>query len=533
MNPSTPSTGQGGSVPAVHPAAFLAEGDCAHSLLSAIVDSANAPLLLLDDRGVVKAANASARECLGVAHDANIIDRSITDLSFTRPFNENSAWSPFPIFDAQSAPLGRLWLHRSPTVIRHSRSQYESAEFLRGVIETTPTPIFVKDREGRYVFINRAVADVFGKPAAGILGKTDTELAFHNDEAPVVQAIDARVLETGVEVHSPAELLSDSTGKKRYWETWKRPLPGQDGICNHILGVAVDRTRQVEIEHELRRNQEDLENRVRARTAELQATHNRLASEIVDRLEAEKESRRRQDELAHAMRLTMMGELAAEIAHEVSQPLTAIFNYTQGCLRCIQSGQMCPEEMETALNAVLTQASLATKVLRGLRDFLHKSEPTQCPVDLQTILLQSISLLELEAVRLGINITVDLPPNLPKVYVDMVQIQQVVMNLLRNSFEALAVHSRNPGVSIVARALNDNFAEVIIDDNGPGVAAGVASRVFEPFVTTKPSGSGLGLSISRGIIVAHGGSIALVPQASGTRMVFTLPFVKSQEVCTR
>lgn len=504
-------------------------GQPIHQNFFAIVKSANVPVLFSDVRGVVKCANASARNCLGIAHDAKLIDHSISDLpSISGVFDENGAWIPFQIFDAQSTPLGRVWFHRTPAQDECSRAQYESAEFLRGVIESNPTPIFVKDSCGKYVFINRAVADVFGKPADEILGKTDAELAFRSNEAPEVQALDARVIATGVEVHSHAELLSDSTGKKRYWETWKRPLPDKNGVINHLLGVAVDRTRQVEIEHELRMNQEELENRVRVRTAELQATHNRLASEIVDRLEAEKEARRRQDELAHAMRLTMMGELAAEIAHEVSQPLTAIFNYTQGCLRCIQSGQMYPDEMETALNAVLTQASLATKVLRGMRDFLHKSEPRQGPVELQTILLQSINLLELEATRLGINISLDIPPSLPRVNVDMVQIQQVVMNLLRNSFEALAAHPRSaPGVSIVVRPLHDTFAEVSIEDNGPGVAPSIASRVFEPFVTTKPSGSGLGLSICRGIVVAHGGSIALVPQAGGTRIVFSLPLVKS------
>ncbi len=489
------------------------------------------PMLLADARSVVKAMNAPARVCLGVEHDANFIGRKITDLpSIAHLFVENGPWTPFQIRDAQSAGLGLLWVHGSQPANEQPRSQYESAEFLLGVIETSPTPIFVKDRNGRYVFINRAVAEVFGRPCAEILEKTDAELAFYHEEAPKVQLIDARVIATGVEVHSPAELLSDSTGKNRYWETWKRPLPDRNGTINHLLGVAVARTRQIEIEHELRMNQEELENRFRNRTAELQATHNRLASEIVDRLEAEKEARRRQDELAHAMRLTMMGELAAEIAHEVSQPLTAIFNYTLGCLRCIQSGQMRPEEMETALNAVLTQASLATKVVRGMRDFLHKSEPRQSPVDLQAILLQSINLLEPESARLGINISLDLPPDLPRVYVDMVQIQQVVMNLLRNSFEALAAQARSaPGVSIIARYPNEKFAEISIEDNGPGVAASVAARVFEPFVTTKPSGLGLGLSICRGIIVAHGGSIALVPQAMGARVVFTLPFVKPQE----
>lgn len=499
--------------------------------LGELIASATVPILLTDAKGAVISINAAARRCLDIASDSAVVGHAVADLQRRGLFpSEEGALATLEIHDAQCTPLGHLWMHRGPTAAVAARARYESADFLRGVIETDPTPIFVKDRAGRYVFINRAVADVFGKSCAEILGKTDLDLAIRLDEARVVQAIDARVFETGAQVHTPAEQLSDSTGRVRFWESWKRPLLDHDGQCDHILCVAFDRTRQVEIEHELRRNQEELELRVQQRTAELKATHERLSAEVAERLEAEKEARQRQDELAHAMRLTMMGELAAEIAHEVSQPLTAIFSYTQGCLRCIQSNTWRADEMETALNAVLTQAALATKIVRGMRDFLHKSEPQQRPVNPQTILLQSISLLEHEANRLAINVALDCPAGLPQVFADVVQIQQVVMNLLRNSFDALALAPQGTrSVSISARTVHSRFVEFTVEDNGQGVDATLAPRVFEPFMTTKSHGLGLGLSICRGIIVAHGGTIALTPLAVGTRVTFTLPVSAPQE----
>jgi C4-dicarboxylate-specific signal transduction histidine kinase len=259
----------------------------------------------------------------------------------------------------------------------------------------------------------------------------------------------------------------------------------------------------------------------------LTATHNRLANEIAERLEAEQEARRRHDELAHATRVAMMGELSAEIAHEVSQPLTAIFNYTQGCLKRIESGLWRQDELEVALNAVLTQASMATNIVRRVRDYLQKSEPRQQAASVQAILMESISLLEHEANRLGIHVTIDCPPEVPQVWVDVIQIQQVVMNLLRNAFEAAAAANRDQRtVSIHVEEPDDGFVEIQVEDNGTGIPQSVIHHPFEAFVTSKPDGLGLGLSICRGIIVAHGGSIELMSFAEGARVRFTLPLAR-------
>ena len=403
-------------------------------------------------------------------------------------------------------------------------SLYATYEFLRGVIDTDPTPIFVKDRYGRYVFVNQAVAEVFGRSISQILGRTDAQLALRPEEADAVCRVDRQVISTGREVHSAHELLSDSTGRPRWWETWKRPLLSPDGTCNHVLGVAVDRTRQVEIEQELRQSKEELELRVGERTRALTETNQHLAREIQERLAAEEQARTRQEELAHVMRRSTMGELAAEIAHEVNQPLAAILTYTQGCLRRLQSGAWREDELISVLNTIAAQATLAANVIRRVRDFVRKREVQQVETRVEAVIQEAVSFVEHEAGRERIRVAYQYNGPTPPVMADFVAIVQVLLNLLRNAFDALArSESTDKTVTIRARADGDEFVRVEIEDNGPGIPLSLAPRVFEPFVTTKDDGMGLGLSICRGIVMAHGGRIEVAPRERGCQVWFTLP----------
>lgn len=410
-------------------------------------------------------------------------------------------------------------------------SPYSTFAFLRGVIDTDPTPIFVKDREGRYVFVNQAVADVFGRSSSEMLGLTDAQLALHSAEAAAVRSVDCEVMNSGREVHTTHERLSDSTGRVRWWETWKRPLLSPGGGCDHVLGVAVDRTRQVEIEQELRRSKEELEQRVAERTRELTAANERLAREIQERLQAEEQARTRQEELAHVMRLTTMGELAAEIAHEVNQPLAAIFSYTQGCLRRLQSGSWRADELTSVLTSVAAQATLAANVIRRLRDFVRKREVQQAETNIETIIAAAISFVEHEAVRSRIRLDMECDRTAPPVMADFVAIEQVILNLVRNAFDALK-NSRDGDKHVIVRATRhgETFVRVDVQDNGPGIVGSVAARLFEPFVTTKEDGMGLGLSICRGIVTAHGGSIEVASTERGCLAWFTLPVVSGRSL---
>jgi PAS domain S-box-containing protein len=408
-------------------------------------------------------------------------------------------------------------------------SPYSTFAFLRGVIDADPTPIFVKDREGRYVFVNHAVADVFGKSVGEMLGLTDAQLALHSAEAAAVRRVDCEVMNSGREVHTTHERLSDSTGRVRWWETWKRPLRSPDGGCDHVLGVAVDRTRQVEIEQELRRNKEELEQRVAERTRELTAANERLAREIQERLQAEEQARTRQEELAHVMRLTTMGELAAEIAHEVNQPLAAIFNYTQGCLRRLQSGSWRADELTSVLTSVAAQATLAANVIRRLRDFVRKREVHQAETSVATIIAAAISFVEHEAGRSRIRLDMECEQGTPPVLADFVAIEQVILNLVRNAFDALKLsQDSDKRVTVRAARYGESFVRVDVQDNGPGIVGSVAARLFEPFVTTKEDGMGLGLSICRGIVTAHGGLIEVESTERGCVAWFTLPVVNGR-----
>lgn len=414
--------------------------------------------------------------------------------------------------------------HAAGRAGREGESPYSNYAFLRGVIDADPTAIFVKDRDGRYVFVNQAVADVFGLQVSELLGQTDAQLALRPEEAEAVRRVDCEVMNSGQEIHTTHETLSDSTGRQRWWETWKRPLPSPNGTCDHVLGVAVDRTRQVEIEQELRRSKEELERRVAERTRELTEANERLAREIQERLLAEEQARVRQEELAHVSRVQTMGEIAAEIAHEVNQPLSAIFNYTQGCLRRLQNGTWREDELTSVLGTVAAQATLAANVIRRLREFVRKREMQKTATNVEAIVAAAIGFVEHEAARGRIALQMDCDRTAPTVMADFVAIEQVILNLVRNAFDALkGSTAADKRVAIHSRRESDGFVRVEVQDNGPGIMKSVAARLFEPFVTTKDDGMGMGLSICRGIVAAHGGKIDVVSSERGCVAWFTLP----------
>ncbi|MBK7641629.1 MAG: hypothetical protein IPJ19_01045 [Planctomycetes bacterium] len=238
----------------------------------------------------------------------------------------------------------------------------------------------------------------------------------------------------------------------------------------------------------------------------LEATQGRARAE-------ERESRLR-EELAHAGRVATAGELASSLAHEVNQPLAAIVTNAQAGRRYLAREPLMREELDEVLGDIAQQGQRASEVIRRLREFLRKHEMQRLPVNLNAVLRDTLPLVRREIEDQGVRTRLELEEGLPAVLADPVQIQQVLVNLVKNACEALSGRPDPREIEIRSRRY-DGRVQMDVSDNGPGLAPTVADRLFQPYVTTKTNGMGLGLAICRSIIEAHGGRLGASTRPAG------------------
>jgi PAS domain S-box-containing protein len=254
--------------------------------------------------------------------------------------------------------------------------------------------------------------------------------------------------------------------------------------------------------------------------------HSRTAwRDITEHKLAEAQARAHQAQLAHVARLSTMGEMATGIAHEVNQPLTAMVTYTQACLRMIDSGTADFAKLRDVMQEIATQGLRAGEIIRRLREFTRMKETKGLPVDLNTLVREAVRFVEGEARDKGMTIVLDLADGLPEVIVDAIQIEQVILNLLRNGVDAMAGAHHGDTVLKVKTMLGvARTVQLSVSDTGPGLSETLVERIFDPFFTTKPQGMGMGLSISRSIIEAHKGHLWAEDRCrGGAAFHFTLP----------
>ncbi|MES9872531.1 MAG: PhnD/SsuA/transferrin family substrate-binding protein [Candidatus Sedimenticola sp. PURPLELP] len=252
--------------------------------------------------------------------------------------------------------------------------------------------------------------------------------------------------------------------------------------------------------------------------------------DISEQKQAEEEARQHQMDLAHVARLSTMGEMASGIAHEINQPLTAIATNAHACIRMMESGGEQNERIADVMERISSQAERAGEIIRQLRQFVRKEQPELTDVNLNDLINEVVLLLKPEARKADVRVELDLDEGISTVRVQHIQIDQVILNLARNAIEAmLDISDGERLLNIRTRQGGKNAIIVTVSDTGPGLSEEVREHVFNPFVTTKPSGMGLGLSISQGIIDAHKGRL-YVDSDSGQGAVFRfmLP-VKKEE----
>ncbi|BBP04222.1 hypothetical protein TPL01_31880 [Sulfuriferula plumbiphila] len=253
-----------------------------------------------------------------------------------------------------------------------------------------------------------------------------------------------------------------------------------------------------------------------------------ITRDITGRKRAEEEMRRHNTELAHVSRLTMMCEMASTLAHELNQPLSAISNYTRGCMRRIRSASSTREEILAAMELVCVQAERAGEIIRSIRAFVKKGESSRMPSQINAIVRDAVRFADPEARQHGVGIRLQLAEQLPPVLADAIQIEQVILNIVRNAIEAMDSMKFGKREIVIETALGECDAlEVRVTDTGPGMSSVKFEEVFDPFVSTKPTGMGMGLTISRSIIEAHGGRLWATPNPGrGLTFRFKLPMTR-------
>jgi len=230
--------------------------------------------------------------------------------------------------------------------------------------------------------------------------------------------------------------------------------------------------------------------------------------ERVEAAERELRARQHQVSIAHAARLSTLGGMAAGLAHEIDQPLSAIVAYASGSARRIRDGDIGVPALLEVVDSIADEALRAGEILRRIRDFVRHGEVTRSRADLNTLVREAAHFAEVEARDLGIALRLALAPEPLAVEVDGIQVEQVILNLVRNGFEAMPDEDGAPReVSIETRSGDDGAVQLVVRDTGTGIPQAVAGRLFEPFFTTKRDGLGLGLPVSRSIVEAHGGRV--------------------------
>ena len=256
-----------------------------------------------------------------------------------------------------------------------------------------------------------------------------------------------------------------------------------------------------------------------------------IVRDLTEQHAAEHERRALELRLAHVSRLSVLGEMAAGIAHEINQPLAAITNYSQAAKNMLEHGNTDKESLQTACAGIAEQVQRAGDVIQNLRKFVRRRAIEKERLSLRSLIEGVLVLINADATHAGVDVEIGIDENLPDVAGNLVQLQQVLLNLTRNAVDAMQGSSNAPKeLTIEARRAGTASVQLCVSDRGSGVSSGIEEAIFHPFFTTKRDGLGIGLAISRSIVEAHGGSLSYEDRPGrGSTFTVTLPILDEYE----
>ncbi len=374
---------------------------------------------------------------------------------------------------------------RTELVLRKER------DFSAAILDTVGALVLALDRSGIIVRCNRCFEKTTGYLESELVGRTPWEIFLEPELIKETREVFSSLVKK-IDGYRHENMVRTKSGGHRLIDWSNTVLTDSQGEVEFVIATGID---------------------------------------ITDRRQAEELQHQRMIELAHISRLSTMGQMATEIAHELNQPLCAIASYGDTCLRMYDSQQCSPDEVRRVLNEITSQAERASEVIRRVRKFVRKEEGDKAPVSINELISDVVRLTQVEARWNQVKLVTHLAEGIPPIVVDKILIEQVIMNLVRNAIEAMAgAKSARREVTISTRMLPDDTLEVVVDDTGPGIPKDGPETLFQPFFTTKPTGMGMGLSLSRSIAEAHGGDLSAESNPdAGARFKLTLPAQREEK----
>jgi PAS domain S-box-containing protein len=380
-------------------------------------------------------------------------------------------------------------LTRSNDDLKREITERNQAEYLTGLVfESSPDAVLIIGTDYTYKRVNPVHARNWGRRAESIIG------------LPVTDLVGADFFEQRIRPFLDRCFAGEDTRFEEWFDT---------ALGRRYLAVSYSplRTGSQRVEAAL--------------VISRDLTEHTLASEAL---------RQAQADLAHANRMTTMGELTASLAHEVNQPIAAASTCASTCVLWLTRADPNVEEAREAALGAVRNAKRAADIINGIRAISRKGDAKRQSVDMHELIQEIVLLLQNEAQRYAIKIRADLDANLPKVIADSVQVQQVMMNLIMNGIEAMKEVDEPRELSIRSQPGEDRQLMFVVSDTGAGLPQQQMNKIFDAFFTTKPNGIGMGLRISRSIVESHGGRLwASDDSPRGASFYFTLPAAADPE----
>ncbi|MDI3562578.1 ATP-binding protein [Bradyrhizobium sp. Arg816] len=389
---------------------------------------------------------------------------------------------------------------------------------LATVIERSSEFIGFADLDGTPQYLNKAAIDLLGLSGTEEVQRLnifdfmapDERTRAHCELLPMVMGTGRWLGELNFRHFQTGEVIP-------FLVDWFRIDDSRTDRPTNMATVSRDLRHQKKLESDLRRLNESLEQRVAERTSELAEALERLTLEAEERLCADVRAQQLQAELHHASRLSTAGQMAGALAHELNQPLTAFTNSVNAVHRMMANGPPAPQRVATVrdvLGEAADQALRAGEIIRRLREFVTRGETEMRIENLPALIREANDLASAGTGPHGVQVRLSFDPRAEAVFANRIQLQQVMLNLIRNAHEAMAQSERRD-LEVVTARLDDKSIEIAVADRGSGLPDNIVEHLFEPFHTTKIDGMGLGLSICRSIVEAHRGKLGYEPNCGG------------------